>query len=232
MAGDDSVRFCDHCRLNVYNLSALTRVEAEALLASTEGKLCARLYRRSDGTVLTKDCPVGLRALRRRLTRKAAAVFALIGSLSTLAFSQEGRKKESCKPLAKITQKDIVSSSGAIVITGQVTDPTGAVVPGARVTLKNVLTKETETAQTTDEGRFQFNSVVAGEYLMSVAWLGDGKVTLENLVVRKNQATNIDLVLVFPAVEVLVGAVAISEDEIPPPGTTVINQKLIRSLPH
>ena len=232
MVGDDNVRFCNHCRLNVYNLSALSRAEADALLNSTEGRLCARLYRRSDGTVLTKDCPVGLQALRRRMARTAAAVFALLGSLSTLAFSQEGRKKESCTPLVKITQRDIGSSSAEIIITGQVTDSAGAVVPGATVALKNVITKETTTATTTDEGQFQFKSVVAGKYSIRVEWLGYGTFKHTDLVVKRNQATNIDLVLALPAVEVLVGLIGVSEDEIPPPGTTKINQKLIRSLPH
>ena len=50
MTGDDRVRFCDHCQLNVYNISELSRSEAETLIASTEGRLCARLFRRADGT--------------------------------------------------------------------------------------------------------------------------------------------------------------------------------------
>ena len=32
MTGDDRVRFCDRCRKNVYNLSSLTREQAEALV--------------------------------------------------------------------------------------------------------------------------------------------------------------------------------------------------------
>jgi hypothetical protein len=67
MAGDERVRFCAHCSLHVYNLSALSRQQAEDLIAEREGRVCVRLYRRQDGTVLTQDCPVGLRAWRRRL---------------------------------------------------------------------------------------------------------------------------------------------------------------------
>ena len=33
MEGDDRVRFCQSCKKNVYNLSALQRSEAEALVA-------------------------------------------------------------------------------------------------------------------------------------------------------------------------------------------------------
>src|SRR5215203_5565274 len=81
MTGDDRVRFCQQCQLQVYNIAELTRREAEALMARTEGRICARLYRRADGTVLTKDCPTGLRAARRRLGRAAGAAFAAVLAL-------------------------------------------------------------------------------------------------------------------------------------------------------
>jgi hypothetical protein len=80
MEGDDTVRFCGHCRLHVYNLSGMTRDEAEALVRRTEGTLCVRFYRRGDGTVLTRDCPVGWRAVRLRLLRKLTAVTSLLAT--------------------------------------------------------------------------------------------------------------------------------------------------------
>lgn len=81
MRGDERVRFCHRCELNVYNLSALTRREAERLVMNTEGRLCVRFYRRADGTILTRNCPVGLRALKRRVSRVASATFAALTSL-------------------------------------------------------------------------------------------------------------------------------------------------------
>ena len=83
MAGDDRVRHCGQCRLNVYNVAEMTRQEAEALIRSREGRLCLRFYRRSDGTILTKDCPVGLRAIQRRLVRAVAAIAGLLVALVT-----------------------------------------------------------------------------------------------------------------------------------------------------
>src|SRR2546425_13271152 len=70
----DRVRFCSQCQLNVYNLSAMSKFEAESLIARTEGRLCVRFYRRKDGSVLTDNCPVGLRALQRRAFRLRTAV--------------------------------------------------------------------------------------------------------------------------------------------------------------
>jgi hypothetical protein len=81
MIGDERVRFCAQCAKNVYNLSALPREEAEALLLEKEGKLCVRLYKRADGTVLTSDCPVGVRRRRRR----RIAALAIGGGLAAAA---------------------------------------------------------------------------------------------------------------------------------------------------
>ena len=83
MVGDARRRFCSQCELNVYNLSQMTKCEAEELLNQAEGRLCVRFYRRADGTILTQDCPVGLRALRRRLKRIRTAVVSTV--LSFLA---------------------------------------------------------------------------------------------------------------------------------------------------
>jgi hypothetical protein len=57
MAGDDRVRFCEGCRRHVHNLSAMTRTEAESLLAgcAAAGRLCVRFARSDDGTVQTLD---------------------------------------------------------------------------------------------------------------------------------------------------------------------------------
>jgi hypothetical protein len=73
MKGDDRVRFCGKCEKNVFNLSAMPREEAEALLADRAGNLCVRFYKRADGTVLTEDCPVGAKH-RRRVRLAIAAV--------------------------------------------------------------------------------------------------------------------------------------------------------------
>ena len=96
MEGDERVRFCRQCGLNVYNLSEMTRAEAGSLVARTEGRLCARFYRRADGTVLTKDCPVGLRAVRLRVARAAGAAFAAVLGLFAAVSGKTLQKNSSC----------------------------------------------------------------------------------------------------------------------------------------
>lgn len=84
MLGDERVRHCLACDKQVFNLSAMTTADAEALLAGRAGeKTCVRLYRRADGTVMTSDCPVG--ATRKR--RKVAVLSAFgAGALAAGAF--------------------------------------------------------------------------------------------------------------------------------------------------
>jgi hypothetical protein len=74
MKGDDRVRFCDQCQLQVYNLSAMSAAAVSDLVTRTEGRLCGRYLMRRDGTILTNDCPVGARTARmQRFTRVASA---------------------------------------------------------------------------------------------------------------------------------------------------------------
>jgi hypothetical protein len=76
MTGDDRARHCGSCDKTVYNLSAMTADEAAALFREREGRICVRLYRRRDGTVLTADCPVGRAKRFRRRVRYAVVVAA------------------------------------------------------------------------------------------------------------------------------------------------------------
>lgn len=88
MVGDERVRYCNRCDLHVYNLSGMTRREAEALVTSSEGRLCVRFYRRTDGTILTRNCPVGLSALKRRAAHAATATMtAVLGFFAGLGLN-------------------------------------------------------------------------------------------------------------------------------------------------
>ncbi|MEP6860038.1 MAG: hypothetical protein ABJE66_05425 [Deltaproteobacteria bacterium] len=66
MTGDARARHCNKCDKQVFDLSEMTRAEAQALIIEKNGKLCARYYRRSDGTILTSDCRIGVVAARKR----------------------------------------------------------------------------------------------------------------------------------------------------------------------
>jgi hypothetical protein len=88
MTGDDRVRACASCKQRVYNLSEMTRDEAEQLISSHEGRLCVRYFQRSDGTILTADCRVGVKRRRRRKLVAASAATLLAGGAGAYVVRQ------------------------------------------------------------------------------------------------------------------------------------------------
>ena len=83
--GDGRVRFCGQCRQNVYNVEAMSRVEARRLIAAREGRVCVRILRRPDGTVVTADCWARLRAARRRGFLPFLGMMVLVGFTELIA---------------------------------------------------------------------------------------------------------------------------------------------------
>jgi len=157
MQGDDRVRHCDACNLNVYNLAAFTEAEIRALVANRKRRLCVRIYQRQDGTVLTQNCPVGLRAVTRRISRIAGAVFALLSvnfSVGLGLFAQSYTRTN-------------VSSAAAIDL--NVIDSSGAPVPEAYVTLSEPSRMQTLHGKTDKHGRFVLAGLRSGHYELTVS---------------------------------------------------------------
>ncbi len=76
MSGDDRVRTCAACAKPVFNLSEMTRAEAEAVISRRNGDLCARYYQRKDGTIMLADCSIGGTGARARSFVLATALAA------------------------------------------------------------------------------------------------------------------------------------------------------------
>lgn len=78
MTGDERKRYCQECKLHVYNVSELSPKETVNLLQSSNGgRVCLQIYRRKDGTVMTRDCPVAVWKLKKAYRRAAAAAAGL-----------------------------------------------------------------------------------------------------------------------------------------------------------
>src|ERR1700716_1584689 len=125
MIGSERVRFCGQCSLNVYNLSSMTRSEAESLIARNEGRLCVRFYRRGDGSIITKDCPVGLRAIRRRVSYVAKAISSLVlGLFAGLGIHKVFQNIAPFRPerTMGIISRDIIPPA-ELVVQGQMVRP-------------------------------------------------------------------------------------------------------------
>lgn len=80
MRGDERARFCSVCNQTVHNLSSMSSSEAAALLTSDDYNVCVRLYRRPDGTVVTRDCEdLHSSRKRRKLHRAIMALATWLG---------------------------------------------------------------------------------------------------------------------------------------------------------
>lgn len=94
MTGDERARFCKECKLNVYNVATMTKLEAESLFLESEDKACLRIIRRKDGTVMTRDCgPVRAQRFRQRVTAAVASILVL--SVQIILWLDRRRTEES-----------------------------------------------------------------------------------------------------------------------------------------
>lgn len=87
MQGDDRMRFCGDCKKHVHDLSKMNREQVDVFLHAHAEGACVRLYQRADGTLITADCPVGL---RRRRARALLVATMSVGACAMLGFSALG----------------------------------------------------------------------------------------------------------------------------------------------
>lgn len=91
MEGNDTVRYCQQCKLNVHNLSNMSDKEAANLLnAKRTKRLCVFLRRRPDGTIVTDNCPEKLRKVRDHIRAYAASALMVITCFWTASASGQG----------------------------------------------------------------------------------------------------------------------------------------------
>ena len=202
MIGNDKVRFCEHCNLHVNNLSAMTRSQAQRLVARSSGRLCARYVVRPDGGVVTKQSPEKLYRISRRVSRLAAGAFTATLSLASAAAQTRSTPEVSSVP--QITQPraldKISAGEGTASLSGTVTDPAGAVVQGATVTLINSAEHTTFSMNTSETGAYSFSFLNPGVYTMGIEGAGFAKKELQNLNLKAQDAQPIDISLALPLI--------------------------------
>src|SRR6266699_4537925 len=85
------------------------------------------------------------------------------------------------------------STYGAV--TGSVTDPSGAAITDAKVTLTNLGTAETRTQPTNADGLYSFVNLIPGNYKIDVEKPGFKHITRTPVVVEVQQSAKIDVTL-------------------------------------
>lgn len=84
---------------------------------------------------------------------------------------------------------------------GTVTDPSGAVVSGATVTLVNTETNRTQTATTSDDGFYRFSQLAPGTYNVTAEQQGFSKTTIDSVTISAEDTTGIDIALTTGGVQ-------------------------------
>ena len=100
---------------------------------------------------------------------KVLQIVVLVMTLSTIALSQTSRG----------------------TVSGTVTDPNGAVIAGAEVTLTSAETKLSRTTTTNGEGLYRFEAVDPGAYSVKVTATGFGEAVHTGIDVRANQTSDV-----------------------------------------
>jgi Carboxypeptidase regulatory-like domain len=230
MKGDDRERHCESCGLNVFNIAAMTVIEAEEFVTARTGRLCVKLYRRSDGTVITKDCPVGIRAYQRRVGRMAGALLTAVLGFFSISFGQKSDK--SVDP-SKINIERTIDRAKTNNLSGKVQDPAGAVVPGAKLTLSRTGEKRSEESDT--DGNYSFADVPSGKWKLSIKSPGFKEFKLANLEFSSNEQITFDTIL-YPANDSLVIGLLVDDtpriDLTSSGATTVITRRQMETIPH
>ena len=124
-------------------------------------------------------------------------------------------------------------AQGLSGITGTVTDPSGAVVPGAKVTVTNTATNVSNTAITTSVGTYTITDLTPGTYKVRVEAPGFSAGVLSDVHVDVSRHTSADVSLrtgvATESVEVVAQQIALETTE--PQLGTIVENKLVDEVP-
>src|SRR5438034_6755736 len=117
-------------------------------------------------------------------------------------------------------------------ITGKVTDPNGAIIPGATVTIKNVETNVQTTTTTNDDGAYNFPLLQPGKYTLTVTQQGFNPAAREGIEIRVADKLTLDVSMQAAGVTGMVTVVAAPTLETGSVSTgSVITRQQISELP-
>lgn len=141
MAGDGRSRFCGECKTQVFNLSEMTRDQAERLIIERNGDLCARYYQRADGTVLTKNCEEGVHRRKRNAVAAYAGIAALFiggGAMGARHVAAQGPDEDQLRALDIQGNADDVTIENPADVQTEHDDRPPQVVPDIQIAVPEI----------------------------------------------------------------------------------------------
>jgi len=156
MPGDERVRHCSQCNLDVYNFSEMSQAEITQLVKMRTGRLCARFYRRADGTMIERNCGAAERSAVSRSPLFAAA------ALSALVAIAPGEVRAAQEPVSQVSSQ--AKDRSTIIVR----DPVGAVIPGASISLVDQKNGQRFEARTNALGEYPIAGLPPGNYDVTI----------------------------------------------------------------
>jgi hypothetical protein len=199
MQGSNQIRYCSECHKYVYNLSEMTRTEAEALVVSRRDQMCARLTRDLKGNTANVDSPP-VRLLGWRPGPVARTVLsALISIAPAEAALSQGRhvashSDHSADESGRATHRPVPGAATS-AIAGIVSDENGAAKAGVVVTLTSEASGEVLSQLTSEEGEFRFDGLPARTYIVEVQAQGYRAIQHHDVKLQQGQARRIDIAM-------------------------------------
>ena len=199
MVGNDQVRFCEHCSLQVHNLSLMTRNQAQRLVARSNGRLCVRYHQDPEGKPMTSPVRQKLHRINRRVSRIAAGAFtATLSVTSAVAQSSASSQAGNLNP-SYATQPNRWDRASSI--TGTIKDQNGALIPNATISLSNEEQHVALYASTGSDGQFRVDRLQQGVYKIRVEAPGFAADQTDGVYVQANGEARVDRTLSVAPIE-------------------------------
>ena len=218
MRGTNLIRFCQHCRLSVHEISEMNSKQFRRLVARSRGRLCVRYVQASP--YKSSAAPV-LHKIGRRAGILAASAFTASLSVSSANAGTLPQRVSNTHSVtaAASTVLPIPFRRGTATITGTVFDPKGAVITGASVSLTKMETKEELTATTDGGGVYKFEGLEDGTYNLKITASGFATSDVPNVTVHADDNNRIDQTL---SIATVIAEVLITAPEMPTATTGVV----------
>ena len=159
MSGNDKVRFCEHCQLEVNDLTSLTPKRIRRLMTKSKGRLCVRYHRCPDGKPLIRRVPGKLHQISKRFSRVAAGVFTATLSLGS-ATGQQSTSSVTYQRAFTVEDGSVPVQLGT-TISGKISDTKQAAIEGAGIMY--CTTKRVSLRRLTNIAGIQLAGLVPGD---------------------------------------------------------------------
>jgi hypothetical protein len=174
----------------------MTPLEINQIVAARTGRLCARFYQRPDGTMLTENCPAGIRTGALRGSTIATAALAALVSIAPTNTGAVPTQAGWSSPQMQSRQQGL---------TLQVRDLSGAALPEAAVSLVNAKTGQHWDSTTDSNGGLALLDLPEGSHELTVTASGFSRSVEKNLTGPGRAAITLQIGALMGEVVILTG---------------------------